>query len=215
MSSQSGLPRLQIQDKLLADGGVVLGFWAGKDNAPYALETTQSLEGEESAVFDGPSNSAGADLVAEGRVATVWRSDTDFDEYFITKVVRRRARGGTMEVTARPPVYRLAECGLVPEYQTTDPTGEPILTVGVGPLPLSTILTTYLINNTKINGQFPWLAVGSIASSTDITIDWSYASPQAVILAGRDALQQADGVPYDYRLVRNGTTSYGITITAA
>lgn len=215
MSTQSAQPRLEIWDTLRCNSGVRLGFVEGDDNGAFVLDTVQSLEGEESCTFSIPSDSDAASLIAEARVVTVWRSDSDFDEFFLSKIVRRRARGGVMEITARPPVYRLAECGLVPEYQVTDPTGEPILTLGTGPLSASTILTTYLIDNTKINGQFPWLAVGTIDSSTAITVDWSYASPQALILAVRDALQAADGTPYDYRLVRNGTTNYQIQITAA
>lgn len=207
-------PRLQIQDKLRADGGAILGFVAGVDDGPFALDSVESYEGQEALTFSVPVDAAGASLIREARVATVWRSDSDFDEFHIGKIVRTRAAGGTIEVTAKPPIYRLAECGLVPEWQTTNTTGKPLLDVGVASLTAHDILTTYLINNTKINSQIGWLSVGTIDSSTLISVNWSFASPLAVFLAVRDALQQADSVPYDARLVRNGTTSYDLTITA-
>jgi len=214
VSTQTTAPRLEIWDTLRCNSGTRLAFVGGEDNAPYQIDTTQSYEGEEGITFAIPSNCGAAAFVKEARIATVWRSDSDFDEFFIGKIVRTRGAGGTMVVTAKPPVYRLADVGLVPEWQTTDRTGIPILDVGVAQLSATDILTTYLVNNTKINGQIPWLAVGTIDSATLLDVSWSFASPLAVILAVRDAMQEKDAVPYDMRITRNGTTNYQINITA-
>ena len=210
----TGIARLEIWDKVAADGGVRLAFVDGGNNAPYAMSSTKSLVGQESLTFSIPTDADAAAYVKEARIARVWRSDSDFDEWPIAQITRRRDKGGKMDVTCVPLSYRLSDCGIVPEWQVTPTDKLPILDVGVVQLSLTSIFTTYLVNNPTVNAVLPWLAVGTIGSSALIDLSWTAASPRAVIQAAMEAAQIADGVPYDFTLVRNGTASYDITITA-
>ena len=210
----SGVARLEIWSDVACNSGTRLAFADGGDNAPYAMSSTKSLVGQESLAFSIPVDCDAAAFVKEARVARVWRSDTDFDEWIINTVTLRRDGGGKMDVTCVPVSYRLSTCGLVPEWQVTPSDKLPILDVGVVQLSLSTLFTTYLVNNPTVNAVLPYLAVGTIGSSALIDLSWTSASPRAVIEAAVSAAEIADGVPYDFTLVRNGTTSYDITITA-
>lgn len=210
----SGPARLEIWDKLKADSGVRLAFVDGGDNAPYAMASTKSLVGQESLTFSIPSDCTAAAFVKEARIARVWRSDSDFDEWIINTITRRRDKGGKLDIGCVPVSYQLSTCGIVPEWQVTPADKLPILDVGVVQLSLTDLFTTYLVNNPTVNAVLPWLRVGAIDSSALIDLSWTAASPRAVIEAAVSAAEIADGVPYDFTLVRNGTASYDLTVTA-
>ena len=208
------VPRLAIASDLLCNNGTILGFLSGLGGQPHVFEDTKSYAGQESSHFTIPASASGTSNLSEGRVAVIWFSDTDYDEWIIGPITKTRGAGAVYDVVCRPITYKLTDCGFVKTDVTTQ-NGKPILDDGVIQTSLMDLFQDKLIDNPNVNTLVPWLDIGTIAPSALIDLDWANATPQALILAAVDAVQAVAGVPYDYRLVRNGTTSYDITVTAA
>jgi hypothetical protein len=201
------IARLEIWDKLECDGGVRLAF---ARNITSAI-SSWSLEGDEKLRFSLPSKSNAAAAISDLRIARCWRADDDYDEWLIAPTDTTRARGGTVSVTCWPINYLLSIRGLVPEWQITDPKGQPLLDVGVTQLTIEEILQTYIVDNTRINADMPWLSLGTIEPTTLVDVSWSGATRRALINACLDALA-AKGELAEFRLRRDGTSGYLIDI---
>jgi hypothetical protein len=208
------VPRLGIASDLRCNGGTLLAFLSGVGNGPHVFDDTKSYTGQESLHFTVPSNASGASYIAEGRIALVWFSDTDYDEWIIGPVTKTRGPGAVYDVVCRPITYKLTECGFV-KTDIQSQNARPVFDDGIFQSSLTDLFQNKLIDNPNVSTLLPWLGLGTITPTATIDLDWSNATPQALILSAVDAVQAVAGVPYDYRLVRNGTTSYDITVTAS
>jgi hypothetical protein len=207
------VPRLELWSDLGCIAGADRLDVAGFISEWSAAESTDSDDGEESTTYSIPLTAEAANVVREGHVTRLWRSDTDYEEWLVRKVSKRRDTGGRVDVVCGPVSYRLAEHGFVPEWQITDPAGDPLLDVGVAGLTLTELFQTYLIDNPKVRARLPFLGLGPIAPTVEINLEWSHASAQAVINAAVAKAQQVANVPYLFRLVRNANVSYDITVS--
>ncbi len=208
------IPRLAIATDLRCNAGTLLGYLAGEGNTPHTFDDTRAFQGQESLHFAIAASAANASLIQEGRIAQVWWSDTVYDEWIIGPITKTRGKGSVYDVQCRPISYRLTDCGFV-KTDIVPSDNKPVLDDGVAQTSVTALLTDKIINNPNVNTLLPWLALGTITPTALIDLDWSNATPQAIILAAVDAVQSAASISYDYRLVRNGSTSYDITITAA
>src|SRR5690348_3826826 len=102
------IPRPELWDGLACNGGARLtrgGFvWPWLSGT-----TTVSESGDESLPLAIPLSAEAAAVVAEGHVLQLWRSDTDFEEWIVRKVAKKRDQGGVVTATCGPVSYLLAE----------------------------------------------------------------------------------------------------------
>lgn len=211
------VPRLELWSELSCVSGAHRFAVGGFISAWSAGETTLSEDGQEQFTYTIPLSAEASGIVREGQVTRIWRSDADFDEWLVRKVDKKRDAGGHVDVVCGPVSYRLAEHGLVPEWQTTDPRGLPQLDVGVSGMTLHDLFQTYLVDNPKVSAVLPWLRVGSIASALSavtIDLDWQASSAQALVNAAVAQAEAVTGLPFIWRLVRNASASYDITVLA-
>lgn len=177
---------------------------------PSSLVTTQSIANAESLTFQIPRTSQAALVIAENQVARIWRSDTDYEEWTVATIVSRRDKGGSVNVTCKPLLYRLGLCGPVIEWQTDPANGLPQLDVGVSQLTATEIINTYILDG-PIATLLPWLTLGTIEPTVAIDLTWNNATPLQVLRAIIDAIQ-ATGELCELSLRRVSTTSYAIDI---
>lgn len=198
-------PRLEIWSNLECAGGVRLHFVKDAAN----LVGTFAVADQESLTFTLPLLSRARAFVREGRVARVWRTDTDFDEWPIGPVVTRRDLGGRTQVTCYPVLYRLGTGSPVPSPDNTQRI--PALDVGVIGLSAEEIIQAFLIDNPIVAAETPWLTIGTIEPTVLIDAEWSSANKLKVLRAICEAIE-GTGEPAELQLRRDGTTSYAIDI---
>jgi len=207
------IPRPELYTALGCNGGVRLstgGFvWPW-----HTAESTEAEDAEQSLVYTMPPSADAAQVVKEGHVTRLWRSDTDYEEWIVRKVTKRRARGGLVTVTCGPVSYLLAEHGFVPEWQTTDPAGDPLLEVSATGT-LTDLWQTYVLDNPKVNARLPFLGLGTIVPTVEVAVSWSFATAKQFIDLTIAAAEAKAGVPYRFSLERNGSTSYDLTVKTA
>ncbi len=203
-NARSGV-RLEIWTSIACDGGVRKCFV--KDRT--TLVGTFSLEGEESLTFTLPLTSRAAEHIREGRVARVWFPDESFDEWWIATIVKRRDKGGSSTVTCRPVITKLGQASPVREPANTQLT--PALDIGVTQLTPEEIIQTWLLDNPGVAAELPWLTLGTIEPEVLIDVEWSSASPLAVLRAICEAVE-ATGEPCELRLRRVDSDSYAIDL---
>lgn len=207
------IPRLELWSGLACNGGARLAT-AGFVWPWMSGTTTESEDSEESFTYDIPLTAEAALIVAENHVTRLWRSDTDYDEWIVRKVVKSRGEGGKVSVTCGPVSYLLAEHGFVAEWQTTDPLGDPLIEFNASGT-ITDLWQTYLIDNPKVNTLLPPLTLGTITPTVEVSVPVSLMSGQKFINATLDAAAAVAGVPYRFALVRDGSTSYDLTAVAA
>lgn len=198
--------RLEIWSNLKCNGGTRLCFV--KDAA--TLLETESLEGNEGLTFLLPLISPAGDEIREGRVARIRFANEDFKEFWISTVVKRRHLGGAFEVACLPVIAKLGTASPVPEPANTQLL--PALDVGLAePLTAEEIIQSYILDNPTVAAELPWLTLGTIEPTVEISVSWSSASPLAVLRAIVDAIE-ATGEPCELSLRRVGTASYAIDL---
>ena len=104
---------MAIASDLLCNNGTILGFLSGLGGQPHVFEDTKSYAGQESSHFTIPASASGTSNLSEGRVAVIWFSDTDYDEWIIGPITKTRGPGAFYDVTCRPITYKLTDCGFV------------------------------------------------------------------------------------------------------
>lgn len=158
-----------------------------------------------------PGNSESVAYLRQRQIIRVWHSDSDFEEHPIAQWITNHGRGGRVEITCEPLLFRLGDSGLVDEWQTDPIDGKPQLDVGVVGQTLEEIIQTYAIDHPRVSALLPWLTIGTIEPTTLIDLSWSSASLLAVIRGGIDALE-ALGVLCELQLRRVSNTSYAIDV---
>ena len=207
------IPRLELWSGLACNGGARLST-AGFIKNWIDAETTNAEQGEESFPFVLPLTSEAAAIVRETHVVRIWRSDSDWDEWIVRKVAKKRDLGGRVTVTCGPVSYLLAEAmEFVAEWQVTDPGGDPLIEFGASGTPTD-LLQTYLIDNPKVSARLGFLGLGTIAPTAEVSVTVSNDSPQSFINKVIAQSQIVEGAPFLFSLERNGSTSYDITVSA-
>lgn len=206
------IPRLELWDGLACNSGARLGTGGFVKNWITA-ETTNAEQGEESFPFMLPLTAEAAQVVKEMHVVRIWRSDTDWDEWIVRKVAKKRDLGGRVTVTCGPLSYLLAEHGFVAEWQVTDPAGDPLIEFQASGTPTD-LLQTYLIDNPKVAARLPFLALGTIAPTAEVSVSIANDSARSFINKVIEQSQIVEGTPFLFQFPRNGSTSYDITVRA-
>lgn len=210
------IPRIELWNDLGCISGAHRFATGGVVRQWSAAQSTVSETGQESFSYTIPLVAEAAGVVREGQVSRAWRSDTDYDEWLVRKVAKTRDQGGRVDVECGPVSYRLAESGPVPDIVT--PTREsPLLAGGFSGLTFGQFVTNYLVTNAPVIAVLPFLGLGTIAAaaaSVTFDLEWDTLSAQALINAALAQLEAAAQLPFIWRLVRNGSVSYDITVFA-
>lgn len=213
MSRALGVPSLELYTNLPVLGGVGLPIGMSVDADSWTVN--ESEESAESMVFTTPRQSDAGLHVAEGQIARVCRSDSDYDEWIVGGLKLRRGEDAMATVTCQPLLYRLSVCGLVTDWERDPADGMPPLDWGVQQLTTREILQSKIFDNPDLASLRDWLRLGTI-DPEDVLIDVevSSLSVREVINACLAALaaKVVDGTTYVLRLTRAVDNVYELNI---